>query len=89
MTTIVIGTKSENDGSSTDTYCGLYDANCNLIASDDDSGTECNFSIMACVDPGIYYVKICHHDRVVGTGRYVMDTCFLSGICQPVPPPFL
>ncbi len=88
MTTILIGTKSENDGSSTDTYGELYDANCNLIASDDDSVTDCNFNIMACVNSGIYYVKICHHNRTDGTGKYIMDTDFLAGMCQPVPPPF-
>ena len=57
---------------STDVVMALYgpDSRTNLLADDDDSGTEWNSRITTELTPGDYYVQIRHYSRTTGTGDY-------------------
>ncbi|MBW1915207.1 MAG: hypothetical protein JRI86_09745, partial [Deltaproteobacteria bacterium] len=48
--------------SSIDTYGYIYDSGCAVLAQDQDSGTDLNFSIEQALAAGTYYIAVRHHD---------------------------
>ena len=59
----------------TDTYAILTDSNRNILAEDDDSGTNLNFHVQDNVSSGTHYVAI----QGFGTGRYTIHSKFTPG----------
>jgi len=56
----------------TDTYGTLLDTDCTPITTDDNSGTDSNFSIQYNLDPGTYHIAVEHEDETSGTGDYTL-----------------
>jgi hypothetical protein len=56
----------------TDTFGILYDANGQVLASNDDDGVDKNFQIVSSLEPGTYFiaVKHCYEDRL---GQYSLS----------------
>ncbi|MCB4773561.1 MAG: pre-peptidase C-terminal domain-containing protein, partial [Sulfurovum sp.] len=72
------GTFTVETNGTTDTYGELYDASGRKrIAYDDQDGIDNNFKISKFITvPGIYYVKVKHHDPSENMGAYSLVTYF-------------
>ena len=72
------GTLNIGSTGTTDTYGYLLDANCRVIAQNDDANGSYNFNISGRLNAGVYYLAVRHYNRF-GTGNYRLGFTFAAG----------